>query len=1033
MLSSIADTAGRDPFVGRSWESGELAAAVDRGRAGSGELVVVIGEAGMGKSRLVREVVHTAAGAHSAVTWVACSDAAELPAFWPWAQVVRRACRELDGSPPGIDRRALGVVVPEFGDGVGFAAGTDPVEIRSRVGVAIGDVLTVVSAVVPQVIVIDDLHWADLPSVLTLRQLAPVLARLPVTVLATYRGSEVLDAARRDLFSAVAAAARRVELGGLRRDDVGIVVQAMTGASASSGWTDSVYERTGGNPFFVKEVVRLAMAQSGDRSDLPLDAVPPSVRQVIERRVARLPDAAARLLRTAAVLGERFSVDDLARVTEGGTDVLDGLDTAARANLAAPLDAGTRFAFIHALVREALYTAMSTRERAQLHAKAGRVLEAAGASVEVVAHHLVAAAPVVGAEAAAGAAVRAGRHGLLGFAHEQAAAWFEHALQLVPGEPGALLGRAEARRQGGDATAARADLDAVIASCRRSAAPVVFARAALGVQRLGFESGHAHSEPVQLLREALAGLPDDEPEPCAQVLSALAQELHEHASGQLDEARALAAEALALAAARCPGTTVARCLQAQYAVWWQPGFAAQRAETAARMVGVARTVGDDEAEAVAHLLHGTALLELGDAAAFEVLDRFFGLADRLRLPRLGYLALTRRTALAILRGEFDAARRLLAEASDLGARVGEPDAIHVEFHLHWELARLLGDRRELLDRPLPGPQIVHVQLYGLVWPPLILLDAGRHDEAERAFADAAAVPLDDVRRDWVFLHNVSDLGEAAASLGRGEIAQRCREALAPYSGTVCVVSATVAVAGAVDHHLGALALALGDVAAAVEHLRAALVVHERLGARPWADATRALLDRALATVDASRAAGSLVREGRVWRVSWDGVDTHVPDAKGVRDLAVLLARPGTDVHATELFGAGVRTTVTDRGAEVTDSAAREAYRSRLAQLDAELADTETRRDLARAARLAVEREALIAELRRAFDLKGRPRRLGDDSERARKAVSARIRDAVTLIEHGHPRLGAHLRDAVRTGTFCGYHPAPPTRWRVRQN
>lgn len=903
MSRSAAVTSG-DPFVGRSWECRELAAAVDRARAGSGELVVVAGEAGVGKSRLAREVL--TAGAGYALTWVACSEAATLPTYWPWAQVVRRVWRELDVFPPRIDRRALGVVVPELGDAVGFAPGTDPAEIRSRVGAVVGEILAIGAVEMPQVVVIDDLHWADLPSVLTLRQLAPVLAALPVTVLATYRGSEVLDAARRDLFSAVAGVARRVDLGGLRRDDIGAVVRAMTGGAASSDWTDTVYQRTGGNPFFVKEVVRLALAQSAGRGDLPLDAVPPSVRQVVERRVARLPDAVGRLLMTAAVLGERFSVDDLARITEDLASVLDGLDAAVRANLVTSLDAGTRFAFTHALVQDALYATMSTRERARLHARAGESLEVAGTAVEVVAHHIVASAPVVGAERAAGYAVRAGRHSLLGFAHEQAAAWFDRALQLVPGEARALLGRAEARRQCGDAAAARTDLDAVIVTCRRSPAPVVLAMAALGVQRLGFESGHARREPVELLREALVGLPSDEPELRAQVLSALAQELEEHASGRRDEARALAAEALALAEERCSGATVAQCLRAQYTVWWEPGFAVQRAEIAARMVSVARTAGDDEAEATAHLLHATALLELGDPGSFEVLERFFGLAHRLRLPRLDYLAVTRRTALAIMRGEFDAARRHLVEASELGARIGEPDAVHVEFHLRWELSRYVGDRHELLDRPLPGPQTVHMQLYGRIWRPLILLDAGRRDEAEHAFADTAVVPLDHVRRDWVFLHNVFDLGEAAVRLGRHDVADRCRRALAPYSGTVCVTSATVAVAGAVDHHLGALALALGDVAAAIEHLEAALVVHERLGARPWADASRDLLDRARAAAEGARAAGSLVREGRVWRVSWDGFDTHVPDAKGIRDLAVLLTRPGPDVHAADLYGAGAR-------------------------------------------------------------------------------------------------------------------------------
>jgi hypothetical protein len=212
-----------------------------------------------------------------------------------------------------------------------------------------------------------------------------------------------------------------------------------------------------------------------------------------------------------------------------------------------------------------------------------------------------------------------------------------------------------------------------------------------------------------------------------------------------------------------------------------------------------------------------------------------------------------------------------------------------------------------------------------------------------------------------------------------------------------------------------------------------VTLHERLGAAPWAELSRALLAQAAAATSVT--AGSLVREAKVWQITWNRVEAHVPDAKGVRDLAVLLEHGGQEIHAGELYAGqtGGRVPATsDRGDEAVDRQAVASYRNRLAEIEAELAAAEADHDPGRAERAAAERDALIDELRRNFDLKGRPRRIGDTGERARKAVSARLREAIALIEQAHPELGAHLRAAVRTGTYCSYQPAEPSSWTVRQ-
>ncbi|WP_219415833.1 hypothetical protein [Pseudonocardia nigra] len=145
----------------------------------------------------------------------------------------------------------------------------------------------------------------------------------------------------------------------------------------------------------------------------------------------------------------------------------------------------------------------------------------------------------------------------------------------------------------------------------------------------------------------------------------------------------------------------------------------------------------------------------------------------------------------------------------------------------------------------------------------------------------------------------------------------------------------------------------------------------------------------------------------------------------MRDLAHLLARPGQEIAALDL--AGVRGA--DLG-EVSDARARSAYRARLAELDTELAEADTGGDVERSARAAAERDAPVAHLTAAYGLGGRARRAGDPGERARSAVTARIRDALRRIERAHPELGHHLDRSVRTGSFCAYQPEDPVSWQL---
>ena len=168
------------------------------------------------------------------------------------------------------------------------------------------------------------------------------------------------------------------------------------------------------------------------------------------------------------------------------------------------------------------------------------------------------------------------------------------------------------------------------------------------------------------------------------------------------------------------------------------------------------------------------------------------------------------------------------------------------------------------------------------------------------------------------------------------------------------------------------------------------------------------------------------READVWTLTYAGRTVRLRDAKGLRDLARLLAAPGEEVTATELLGLPA-----GPGADpVLDERARADYRRRVAELDGQLAAADATGNAAASARLTSEREALVRELARASGLGGRRRRLGDEAERARTTVTARIRDSLRHVEQVHPELGAHLRASVATGVRCAYRPADAVRWRL---
>lgn len=452
---------GRPPgpghaLVGRSTELHRLDAAWRGVATGRGTCVLVSGEAGIGKTRLVEELAGRAAAAGADVAWGRCQERADAPAFWPWAQVVRSllalhsqetmagALRRSGLSP--ADLAPLGLPAP---GGVGAEPPplVDPGAARFRLGQAVTTVVTALAAQRPILIVLDDLHWADPASLQLLGSLASEVPAACVLLVGTYRDREVSD--DHPLVEALASISRsptveRVALAGLSQAEVADFVTAATGDRANPSVVENVYRRTNGNPFFVGEVVRLLASERAldDPAVAAGAEVPASVRDVIRRRLAQLPERTSILLAVAATAGQEFDLTVVEAVGGlGGDDVLDALEPARLSGVIVESPGSVRLChFSHALVHETILAGMSPLRRARTHARIADALEAGSTPPRAVelGHHLWAASPVVAAERVLAALLAAAEEALGGLAYEQAGEHLQRAIEalatLPPGE-----------------------------------------------------------------------------------------------------------------------------------------------------------------------------------------------------------------------------------------------------------------------------------------------------------------------------------------------------------------------------------------------------------------------------------------------------------------------------------------------------------------------------------------------------------------------------------------------------------------------
>jgi DNA-binding SARP family transcriptional activator/RecA/RadA recombinase len=821
--------AGREerPFVGRA---AELAALRRAWELGQGAIVVVAGEAGMGKTRLAARFAAEAHAGGAAVLHGRIDEETVVP-YQPFVEGLRHYVTH---APPvtGVDLEALAPLVPELG---GVAAESGERENRRyRLFEAVAALLARAAAERPLLLVVEDLQWAGMPTLLLLRHVVRRLEGAPLLVLVTMRDEEanlVADPARLLADLSREHVVERIALGGLEEADAAELV-------GDAELAHRLHGRTAGNPFFIEEMLR-SLAEAPES-----DGVPAGVKDLVSRRLARLEPETVEALTAAAVLGRDFRLATLeAMARRPGEELLDALEEALRAGVVREdVEQVDRFAFAHALVRETLYDAPAHARRVRLHLRAGRALEAAGAPPGELAHHFFVAREVGGAESAVEYSAAAARQAVAAHAYEEAAWHLGQALQ-VDRRADLLIALGDVRWQASE-PGARAAFDEAVEVSRD---PEILARAALGAGGRFYMPVTSDPAYVARLEEALAALGDAEGPLRARLLARLAE--HLALAGAGDRPARLGAEAVAMARRVGEDGALAAALMGQHAALLDIEHAPERLATIDEAVAVAERIGAGEVAALALHWRIFDLVELGDLAGAKASHaRLEALALELHQPLYTHSALAWRGEWAHVAGRLDEAERIHRESLRVAEAAGSPDARGFFLTQLFAVRRDQGRLGELLD---PVERLARQRgAIGVIWRaplPLVLLQAGERERAREAYEAALPAALEGLPGSLFRLSGLTCVAEACAAVGDAQAAEALIAALEPHADRL-VQTAFSGCWGSVRRYLGLLHATAGRPEEARLQLQAALELHLALDAPLLAEVTR----RDLADVSGER-------------------------------------------------------------------------------------------------------------------------------------------------------------------------------------
>jgi tetratricopeptide (TPR) repeat protein len=847
-------------IVGRAREMAELTAALDGALAGRGRLVLLSGDPGIGKSRLADELASAARARGAVILWGRCWEAGGAQAYWPWIQAIRGHLRGTDSDQDPLAApaaAALAQLAPELDPahattGATPASDESPEVARFRLFDAVTGCLVQAASRQPIVLLLDDLHAADVPSLLLLQRLTVELDRTPLLVVGAYRD---LDLDRdHPLISTVAdlvrhPATRRLHLGGLDLPEVATYVESVTGIRPSPAVAAAIHRETEGNALFLGEVARLAAAEGRLEDADPAyweRAIPPGVRATIGLRINRLSKECARVLSIASVLGREFALDVLEALSGLDRDELaEVMDEAAVSRVAAEVPGGPgRWQFAHVLIRDTLYDELPPSQRARLHARAADALAGAwpdaGSHLAELAHHACLGALDPADPRPVELARRAGEQALGRLAYEEAVRLWRMALQAldrrdVPGERerlDLLLAIGDASMRAGDADGGKRTFLDAAAVARRLGADEDLGRAALGYGgRFVWARASWDVHVVPLLEEAIARLGDQQSPLRARLLARLSGALRDEVVR--DRREALSAEAVAMARGLGDRAALAYALDGRYSAIWGPDTTDERMGIAEEMLEIAAAVGDAERTFQGRHYRLQVLLEHGDlVSARRDLEQNAPIAEALHQPAQRWYLASMRALLALLEGRFDDAERHIADAYEHGRAAESMHATGTVRLQRYALRREQGRAAEVADEIDEAADAYWFWPWARAAAMHLRAEVGDLDAARHAFDVCAARRFTDwpLDNDWLF--GMSLFADVCTALADSDRAAALYELLAPYEDRLAMAH-PIASTGSVARSLGTLATTMGRFDDAEAHLEAALAANTRWGARPW--------------------------------------------------------------------------------------------------------------------------------------------------------------------------------------------------------
>jgi len=921
------------PFIGRRSELQSLCAALDRAQAGTDQLVMLAGDAGMGKTRLCQEVVAEAARRNIPTVWGRCFEEPGAPPYWPWIQAIRTQLESQDDTRLrvllGEDAAAIAALVPEVRRRLGDLPPVSVLEAdqqRFQLFHAISQLWQRISAESALLLILENLHWADPSSLRLLAFFAAELGGHRLMLLGTYRQTEL--SRRHALGESLAELAcysgyQRLLLSGLSRDETEQFLNAAD-ESLSPEVLAAIHQRTEGHPLFLVETVRFLLAETRTREKdaaRVLKAIPEGVRAIIGKRLNRLSPSCTRLLSIAACIGRAFSMELLLPLTSESSEegVLEDLEEALAARIIESLSTPDQYQFSHALIRETLYDEMLPVRRSRLHLRIGELLEAhhcdeIGPYLPQLAYQFSAALPDGSPTRALDYVRRAAESAAALLAHEEAISLFQHALDVQQRYFSSvhearcilLLGMGAAQDSAGASEASRKTYLEAAGVARELGSAQFLVQAAIGFETAGWRLGYPGTQAVPLLTEALAAAHEQE-DGCVRV-ELLASLCRANAfTNRPAEATRTYREAVALARQLDNPSALFRALVAFQATrFFGPEQLDERLAAAREALALAER-HRQHAWAMTELYgwHFSDLVEKGDfEAARTVAAAHVSVAQAERQPFMLAVGLSSETLLAMHEGRFADAEALAQETLKVGRRFSRANAAGAYGMQMFSIRREQGRLAEVL--PVLR-HFVSTQPESAIWRPglaLLYAELDLRGQAQAEFESLAAEDFAAIPHSALWPTTMAFMAEVCAYLNDAARAATLYRLLLPYAGRNLSTGNNAPCFGSADRLLGMLAATRGERESAQRHFEAALAMNLRTGGRPWlaytqlcyaalllrkretgAERAATLLDAALAT---ARELSMATLEQRCDRLMAQLEDRLVyPDTLSKREVDVL--------------------------------------------------------------------------------------------------------------------------------------------------